>query len=139
MEDSLGGSSIALGVVEDAVADTVRGEGRGRMFVLIGRERELASHTTVIENQCVWGYLRNSGKAQVCQVLIDEVLDALISWWKDSRQQPVFLPETLQHVRGQLHKSGSFFGIYRKAQTFQLDIYIRNKAGSLLWRGSVQA
>ena len=55
VEDALGGAPVVRGVVEDAVAHPVGGEGGRDVLVRVGRQGELAGHAVAVEDEGVRG------------------------------------------------------------------------------------
>jgi len=89
MEDALGGAAVALGVVQHALFDAVRGDDVGDELVAIGREREQAGEAVAVEHEGLAGEARGDGG--VFQIIVEEVLDALVGRAEVVGEEAVFL------------------------------------------------
>ena len=80
VEDAFGSAPVVRGVVENAVADPIRGEGGGDVLLPGGRQGELAGHAVAVEHEGGRGKPRDASQAQVTEVGVEEVLDSPVGW-----------------------------------------------------------
>ncbi len=89
------------------------------------RERHLARHPRAVEHERVGGQLGRSRRANVLQVLVEEVLNARVGRAEAVAQQLVFLVVIAQQRAGDLKESGIGRGAARrlpKGYEFQVDV-----------------
>jgi len=126
VEDALGGAPVALGVVQHALFDAVGRDDVGDEFVAIGRDGEQAGEAVAVEHEGLAGEARGDGG--VFQIVVEEVLDALVGRAEVVGKEAVFLVVERQqagHEIGEL--AVDLQGKRRAAELTKLQINVIEK------------
>jgi len=97
MENARRGAAIALGVMQDPLLNAIGIDDVGGKFVAICRQREDFSEPGTIESKGARGKV---GDGQFLQVIVQEILDALIGGAEAIAQEAVFFARLSDHGLG---------------------------------------